>query len=78
MASQIQRLTKLKEGIEQLRVQKAHAEGGLQKFTKELKDDFGCSTVKQAEKKLVTLIKERDELKAKAEAQFLTMEERYA
>lgn len=55
-------LIELQEKIEQHKTQKAQLEGERNAILKQLKEDWDCKTVKQAEQKIVELEEERDSL----------------
>lgn len=62
----IKELTELKKQVETAQRKADQAEGGLKQVLEQLKSDFECSSIKQAEKKLSKLQKD---LKA-AEVEF--------
>jgi len=58
-----EKLIELQEEIEERKTQKAQLEGEKNAIVKQLKEDFGCKSVKQAE----ALIKEKESDVAKLE-----------
>jgi len=78
MADPIQRLTEIKQHLDQQKTKKAQAEGALNNFMKELKDTFKCSTVAQAKIKLKVLTEDSEDLQEQTNTQIDKMEKRYA
>ena len=53
--SKEKQLLRMKEEIGQAKEKKSQAEGSLKTLMGQLEDDFDCSTIKQAKKKLLEL-----------------------
>lgn len=53
-----QELLKLKKKVEDAQTQVSELKGQLQAQIKQLKDDWGCKTIEEAEKKLKTMDKD--------------------
>jgi len=63
--SKLNKYMELKKRVEQAQQEANKAEGALEQVMKQLKKEFGCTTLEQAEKKLSIL--EKQEQKAKIE-----------
>ena len=63
----IEDFTELREKIEAAKVKKSKAEGALEEFMNRLKEEFGCSTIEEAKKKLGKIQAEIDADEEKAE-----------
>ena len=59
---------RVKQLNEQATASQQRAEGVVEELKRELKDVWGCSSVKAAEKKLAALRKDAEDLEAEAEA----------
>ena len=75
--SSINGFLKLKEKVEQAQQRADKAEGALSQIMKRLKDEFDCSTLKEAESKLKTLQKKEEALKEKFETAKEDFEEKW-
>ena len=72
-----QQLLDLKKQIEQAKTQVAELQGSRKHLMKELKDDWGCTTIEEAEKKLKKLQKELEQLQNKIKEQTEELIEKY-
>lgn len=66
--SNLDRYLEIKERVEKAQKKANKAQGALEQVMKQLKSEFGCSTLPQAKKKLKTLQKETNKAKEVAEA----------
>jgi len=78
MASVAERLLSLKEEMETARTKKAQYEGRLQELMTRLKEEFDCTTVKQARKVLKELTEQGEDLRSELEDGLEALEERLA
>lgn len=56
------RLFELKSEIEEMKMKSSELSGQKNAIIKQLTSDWGCSTIKQAEKKLEDIMRERKEI----------------
>jgi len=77
MASISEKLLKLKEEIEQAKLDKAQVEGALKQNMQRLKDEFQVRSVEAANKKLDELNKQKLELEDSIESAMKSLEEKY-
>ena len=75
--STTEKLLDLKQDIDNAKTEIAKLEGKKEALMKELKDQWKCTTVKQAEKKLAALEKEAGELGNQIEKGVTELEEKY-
>lgn len=74
----VRRFTKLKSDAETLQREVGRAEGALAQAMSRIKEEFGCSTVKEAEKKLVELEREREESEQKYDEAMADFEQKWS
>lgn len=72
-----QKLLKIKEEIDSAKVELSKAEGKKDVLLSQLKSQFGCSSIEEAEKKVKTLEKSIAKLLASIEEGLLEIEEKY-
>ena len=77
MANATKRLLELKDEIERATLDKAKAEGALKQNLQRLKEDFGCTTLEEAQKKLAKMIKEKEQLEEDIEEAVEELESNY-
>ena len=70
-----QRLLDLKQMIDQMKNEKARVEGVIQQLFKNLKEEFGLTSMKEATKRLEELSVEVEEQKEKLNASLNKLEE---
>lgn len=70
-------LLDLKKQIEEAKTQVAELEGTRKHLMKELKDDWGCGSVEEAEKKLNTMESDLDKLRDKINKGIEELTEKY-
>lgn len=78
MKKTVDRLLRLQQDLRDIREARARSEGALEQSMKKLKEDFGCSSLKEAEKKLTALTAKAQEEDAKLEEMVRKFEEEYA
>lgn len=78
MASVTERLFKLKNELEQAKLDKATIEGALNQNTQRLKDEFSCRSVEQGKAKLKKLSEQKEDLEKKIEKAVKKLEEAYS
>jgi len=72
-----QDLLELKEKIDKAKEKSSELKGELKSLTKELKDDWQCDTIKEAEKKIETMESEITVLNEKINTGVTKLEEEY-
>lgn len=72
-----QELLNLKQEIEEAKTKVAELQGSKKHLMKELENDWKCTTVKQAEKKLETMKAELEKLKQKIQESTEELMEKY-
>lgn len=70
-------LLDLKEEIDQAKTKKAEYVGQKNALMKQLKDNWGCTTLEQAEKKLTSIEKQINELKESIEEKTAELQSKY-
>jgi len=75
--SNTEKLLQLKQDIDEAKLKAAGLEGQLKGHMKDLKDNWKCTTIAQAEKKVKDLEKEVLELSDKVDKGMAELEERY-
>ena len=70
-------LLDLKEEIDQAKTKKAEYVGQKNALMKQLKDNWGCTTLEQAEKKLASIEKQINELKESIEEKTQALQDKY-
>lgn len=75
--STTEKLLELKQDIDNAKTEIAKLEGKKEALMKELKDQWKCTTIKQAEKKLADLEKEAGKLGEQIEKGVTELEEKY-
>jgi len=70
-------LYKLKEKVEKAKIEVSELKGHKSALEKQLKKDWGCDSVEEAEKKLETMKKEVAKLDKDIEAGIEELEEKY-
>lgn len=78
MKKSVDRLLRLQQELRDIRDTRARAEGALAQDMKRLKEDFGCSSLKEAEKRLTELTASAQEEEAKLEGMVQDFEKEYA
>jgi len=77
MAVNVEDLIKLKKRIEKAKLDQATAEGALQQCMKQLETEYGCKTLKQAQKKLEEMTEEHKKLEKGIKKAIEELEENY-
>ena len=77
MATSAEKLLKLKNELEQAKLDKAQLQGALDQNLKRLKEEFDVSTLSEARKKLDYMIKEQAVLTLKIDKAVEALEEKY-
>lgn len=77
MATSAEKLLKLKNELEQAKLDKAQLQGALDQNLKRLKEEFDVSTLSEAKKKLDSMIKEQSVLAIKIDKAVEALEEKY-
>lgn len=72
-----EKLLQLKQDIDKAKLKAAGLEGQLKGLMKDLKDNWECTTIAQAEKKVTALEKEVTDLSGKIEKGVVELEEKY-
>jgi cyanate lyase len=72
-----ERLIEIKKQIEVAERDKAQAEGKLQVCMARLKDEYGCKSIAEAEKKLKTLKEEEDALSKDIDTKMTRLREEF-
>lgn len=72
-----ERLLQLKEELEELKSEVSRLEGKQQTILENLKEQFGCSSIADAEKLLSTMDEEIQQLQEKIDKQLEKIEEKY-
>ena len=75
--SNTEKLLQLKQDIDAAKLKAAGYEGQLKGLMKDLKDNWGCTTIAQAEKKVKALEKEVTDLSGKISKGVAELEEKY-
>ena len=75
--SELKKYVDLKRRVEQAQQKADKAEGALEQVMEQLKEKFGCSTLKDAKKKLTLLKEQEQELKIKFEDALEEFEENW-
>lgn len=78
MNKTVDKLIHLQQDLQDIREKRARAEGALEQDMKKLKEDFGCSSLKEAEKKLTALTASAQEEEAKLDEMLADFEKEYA
>jgi len=77
MASVEQKLLSLKQKIESAKTEKSKLDGAMESLKKRLLDEFGCKTVKQAEKKIEEMKEKLKSLNNDIQEKLKSIEEEY-
>ena len=72
-----QDLLDLKEKIDQAKEKSAELKGQLKGLTKELSDDWGCTTIEQAERKVTKMESDIEKLNTQINEGVEELEEKY-
>lgn len=75
--NQLKKYLELKKKVEQAQQKSDKAEGALEQIMEQLKEKFGCSTLKEAKKKLALLEKQEREAKEEFETAIEEFEEKW-
>jgi len=75
--SELKKYVDLKRRVEQAQQKADKAEGALEQVMEQLKEKFGCSTLKDAKKKLTLLKEQEQEIKIKFEDALEEFEENW-
>ena len=78
MSIDVKRYEELKSDVEEAQQKVQRAKGSIDELMKRLKQEFGCNTVAEAEKKLVQLKKQSDTLEAEFDKKMKKFEADYA
>lgn len=70
-------LLELQKEIDEAKQREAELKGEKKALMNQLKEDWGCTTIKQAHKKLSKLEQKKDELKSEIDDALETLEEKY-
>jgi predicted transcriptional regulator len=70
-------LLRLKKEIEEAKQKASELKGQKDLLLKELKEKYGCSSVKEANQKMKTLLEEMGEIEARMEEELGTLEREY-
>lgn len=73
----LKRYTELKRQVEQAQKAADRAEGALEQLEAQLKKDFNCSSIEEAEKKLKTLTREQQEAEEDFQTALEAFEEKW-
>ena len=75
--TELERYNKIKKRVERARKDADKAEGALNQIMKQLKDDFDCDTIEQAESLYKKRIRKTKRDKQKIETAIAELEEKY-
>lgn len=75
--NEAEKLLKMKEKIDKAKADIARLQGSRDQLYKSLKDNFGCKTLKEAEKKLAEMNKDLDKKEAILTNGVTGLEEKY-
>jgi predicted nucleic acid-binding Zn-ribbon protein len=67
-------LLKMKKKIDDSKIEVAQIEGSQKELMKSLKEQFGCNSIEEAEKKLEELEKETDTLEKEIDSEYKQLE----
>jgi len=77
MDPNLKRYLDLKKRVEEAQQRADRAEGALQQVMKQLQEDFGCSTLGEAKKKLKILERQKQEARSDFENNMRKFEEKW-
>lgn len=70
-------LLEMKTKIEKAKTDKAQAEGRLEGIMEQLKDEFDCHTIEEAQEKCENLVEQANKLKTELEDQLTKVKQEY-
>lgn len=73
----IEQYNRIKKKADQARADVQRAEGALDQVMKNLKDDFGCSTIEEAEAKLIELEEQEKAAEAAYQTELAAFQEKW-